>query len=284
MILDAVRWETSMRLPYLLLLSLFAVTQVFAQGGFRTIDEPEAEAEDSAALEEQTTIPRGTRVPLMLLNSISTKHAAPGDLVYLESVYPVVVDGRVVIPPGTYISGSVTQAKRPGKIKGKGELYLRFEQMILPNGVIRDLIGRVGSLDGRSPENFDREEGKIGSQSGAGRDARTVGESTAAGASIGVIAGAASGSTGMGLGLGSAAGAAAGLAGVLLTRGPEAILERGSQIDMVLDRDLDFTEEELTFENALRHPGGSPNAGPGPDPNRNRNRGGGIRSGRRFPL
>lgn len=263
------------------LLAVAMTAPLLAQGGFRTIDEPPAE--DPAALEEMRTIPRGTRVPLMLLNSISTKHAAPGDLVYLESVYPVVVDGRVAIPPGTYISGSVTQSKRPGKVKGKGELYLRFEQMILPNGVIRDLIGRVGSLDGRSPESFDREEGKIGSEGGAGRDARTVGESTAAGASIGVIAGAASGSTGMGLGIGSAAGAAAGLAGVLLTRGPEAILERGSQIDMVLDRDLDFTEDELTFDNALRHPGGSPNAGPGPDPNRNRQGNGGIR-GRRFPL
>ena len=262
----------------LLFLAFALAAPAFPQGGFRTTDE--APLEDPSTETDPTTVPRGTRVPLMLLNSVSTKHAAPGDLVYLESVYPVVVDGRVVIPPGTYISGSVTQAKRSGKVKGKGELYLRFEQMILPNGVIRDLVGRVGSLDGRSPENFDREEGKIQSQGGAGRDARTVGETTAAGASIGVIAGAASGSTGMGLGLGSAAGAAAGLAGVLLSRGPEAILERGSQIDMVLDRDLDFTEEELTFENALRSPGGSPSAGPGPDPNRNRSN----RSGRRFPL
>ncbi|MBI1358292.1 MAG: hypothetical protein GC160_28490 [Acidobacteria bacterium] len=229
-------------------------------------------------------IPRGTRVPLMLLNSVSTKHAAPGDLVYLESVYPVVVAGRVVIPPGTYVSGSVTRSKRPGKVKGKGELYLRFEQMILPNGVIRDLVGRVGALDGRSPESFDREEGRIQSEGSAGRDARTVGESTAAGASIGVIAGAASGSTGMGLGIGSAAGAAAGLAGVLLTRGPDAILERGAQLDMVLDRDLGFTEDELTFENALRSPGGTSNIGPGPDPNRNRRNQSNGRFGRRFPL
>lgn len=268
-----------MRLLTVLLLAVLTATAGFSQGGFRTVDpEPEDLSTDS----DFTTVPRGTRVPLMMLNSVSTKHAAPGDLVYLESVYPVVVEGRIVIPPGTYISGSVTQAKRPGKVKGKGELYLRFEQMILPNGVIRDLVGRVGSLDGRSPENFDREEGKIESQGGAGGDARTVGESTAAGASIGVIAGAANGSTGMGLGLGSAAGAAAGLAGVLLTRGPDAILERGAQIDMVLDRDLEFTEEELTFENALRNPGGRPAAGPGPDPNRNRNRN--NRGVRRFPL
>jgi type IV secretion system protein VirB10 len=108
--------------------------------------------------------PRGTRVPLAFVNSVSTKNAAPGDRIYLISVYPVVVDGRILIPPGTYVSGSVTSSKRPGRVKGKGELYLRFEQMILPNGVIRDLVGRVGALDGRSPEGLDREEGKITSE------------------------------------------------------------------------------------------------------------------------
>ena len=137
--------------------------------------EPKAlrEREDPSA--GSIEIPEGTRIPLVLINSISTKHAAPGDRVYLESVYPVVVDGRIVVPPGTYVSGSVTSSKRPGRVKGRGELFLRFEQMILPNGIIRDLIGRVGSLDGRSPEGFDREEGKITSESNKGSDARTVG-------------------------------------------------------------------------------------------------------------
>ena len=219
---------------------------------------------------DSITIPEGTRVPLVLINSISTKHAAPGDRIYLESVYPVVVDGRIVVPPGTYVSGSVTSAKRPGRIKGRGELFLLFEQMILPNGVIRDLTGRVGSLDGRSPEGFDREEGKITSESNKGSDARTVGETTAAGTSIGVIAGAAGGRAGFGAGVGAAAGAAAGLAGVLLSRGPEAILEKGTQLDMVLARNLFFTEEELTFRDPLCKPGVNVEINSGPDPDRNR--------------
>jgi type IV secretion system protein VirB10 len=223
-------------------------------------------------------IPRGTRVPLVLLNSISTKHASPGDLVYLESVFPVIVEGRILIPPGTYVSGSVTSVKRTGRVKGRGELYLRFDQMILPNGTIRDLTGRVGSMDGRSPEDFDREEGQIKAEGSKGEDGRSVGETTAAGASIGAIAGAAGGRTGMGLGIGAAAGVAAGLIGVLTSRGPEAILEKGTQLDMVLDRDLEFTETEVTFQDPLRGP--MRDAGPGPDPNRNhRQRGYG-----RFPL
>ena len=195
-------------------------------------------------------------------------------------MYPVPVDGRIVIPPGTYVSGTVTSVKRPGRVKGRGELFLRFEQLILPNGTIRDLVGRVGALDGRSPEDFDREEGKVTSESNKGGDARSVGEATAAGASIGVIAGAAGGKAGLGLGVGAAAGAAAGLIGVLASRGPEAILEKGTQLDMVLDRDLFFTEEEVTFENVMPRPAANVNIEGGPDPNRNnRNR----RLGR-FPL
>ncbi len=153
--------------------------------------------------------------------------------------------------------------------------------MILPNGTIRDLTGRVGALDGSSPEDLDREEGKISAESSKGGDTRTVAETTAAGASIGVIAGAAGGRTGLGAGVGAAAGAAAGLIGVLASRGPEAILEKGTQLDMVLDRELHFTDQELTFDDALGRAGGRINPGPGPDPNRNRNSG---RSGRLSPF
>ncbi len=229
--------------------------------------------------EANIKLPANTRIPLILINSISSKHAREGDKVYLESVYPVVVEGRILVPVGTYVSGSVTGLKRTGRVKGRGELYLRFEQMILPNGVIRSLVGRVGAMDGRSPEDFDREEGKIGAAGDKLGDAGDVAQTTAAGASIGTIAGAASGNVGRGLGIGAAAGAAAGLARVLLTRGPEAVLERGAQLDMTLDRDLYFTEREVTFEDPLHRPRTS--YGAGPDPARNRRQGGGVG---RYPL
>lgn len=241
--------------------------------------EPAELTERPAPPEEgQVLIPIGTRVPLTLLNSVSTKHANPDDLVYLESVYPVVVDGRIVIPPGTYVSGRVTSLKRPGRVKGKGEIYVRFEQMILPNGVIRDLTGRIGALDGRAPEGFDQEEGQVTSEGGKGDDARKVGEAATTGASIGVIAGALGNSPGAGLGIGAAAGAAAGLIGVLASRGPDAILEKGSQLDMVLDHGMVFEEADLEFDDPLGARRSRDNS-PGPDPNRNR---GG--SGRRYPL
>ncbi|MCS7314828.1 MAG: hypothetical protein RMI94_06560 [Bryobacterales bacterium] len=213
--------------------------------GWRSVEEKEA---------GKYVLEPGTRVPLSLINSVSTKHSAEGDRVYLETVFPILVNGRVVIPPGSYVAGTITQVKRPGRIKGRGELFLRFDSLTLPNGVTREFRARVGGLDGRGAEELDRTEGKVLSEGNKSGDARTVGEAAAAGASVGVIAGHAAGRTGMGAGIGAAAGAAAGVMGVLLTRGPDAVLAKGSTIEMVLDRPLVFSEEELDFSQAAWRP------------------------------
>jgi type IV secretion system protein VirB10 len=231
---------------------LWAACVVSAQSA--TEEKPEQgwrEAQSAKPDAAQFRIESGTRIPLALINSVSTKHSAEGDRVYLETVFPILANGRVVIPPGSYVAGTITQVKRPGKVKGRGELYLRFDSLTLPNGVTRDFRARVGSLDGRSSEELDRGEGKIKSEGNKSGDARSVGEATAAGASVGVIAGAAAGRAGMGAGVGAAAGAAAGMLGVLLSRGPEAVLARGTTIEMVLDRPLSFEESEINFSGAM---------------------------------
>ncbi len=209
-----------------------------ADPGWRQVSEPKAGA---------YVVEPGTRIPLSLINSISTKHSAPGDRVYLETAFPIVIQGRVVIPPGSYVAGTVTEVKRPGRVKGRGELHVRFDSLTLPNGVTRDFRARIGGLDGRGSEELDRREGAVRSEGNKGGDARTVGEATAAGASVGVIAGHAAGRGGLGAGVGAAAGAAAGLAGVLLSRGPDAVLAKGSTVEMVLDRSVTFQEDELDF-------------------------------------
>ena len=150
-------------------------------------------------------------------------------------------DGRIVIPPGSYVTGTVTQVKRAGKIKGKAELYVRFDSLMLPNGVTRDFRAGLGAMDGSNPGKVDRTEGKVQSDGNKGGDTMKVGEAAAYGTMIGGVAA----RTATGAGIGAAAGAAAGLAGVLLTRGPDAILERGSTVEMVLDRSLKFSEEEI---------------------------------------
>ncbi|MGB9606556.1 MAG: hypothetical protein ACPL88_11840, partial [Bryobacteraceae bacterium] len=191
----------------------------------KATESMQSQASGWRSVEETTqgkyVVEPGTRVPLSLINSVSTKNSAEGDRVYLETVFPILVNGRVVIPPGSYVAGTITQIKRPGRVKGRGELFLRFDSLTLPNGVTRDFRARIGGLDGRGNEQLDRTEGKVIGEGNKGGDAHTVGEAAAAGASVGVIAGHAAGRTGMGAGIGAAAGAAAGMMGVLLTRGPD---------------------------------------------------------------
>ena len=189
----------------------------------------------------------GTKVPLSLINTISTKHSAAGDRVYLETSFPVLAGGRIVIPVGSYVAGTVTLVKKPGRAKGRGELYVRFDSLTLPNGATRDFHARIGGVDGQTDGVLDKSEGKVMSEGNKAGDVRTVAETAGAGATIGAIAGNAAGHAGMGAGIGAAAGAAAGLIGVLVTRGPDAVLSRGTIVEMVLDRSISFNESELNF-------------------------------------
>src|SRR5579863_6714474 len=208
----------------------------------------------------------GAKVPLSLINSVSTKHSVEGDRVYMETVFPILVNGKIVIPPGSYVAGTVTLIKRPGRVKGRGELYVRFDSLTLPNGVTRDFRARMGSLDGRAPETLDKSEGKVKGEGDKGGDAKTIGEGAGIGATVGGLAGAAAGHAGMGAGLGAAAGATAGLIGVLLTRGPDAVLAKGTTMEMVLDRSLEFSTTDIDFRNAM--PRAQSSDGPGPQPSR----------------
>ncbi|MCC6591374.1 MAG: hypothetical protein IT168_32105 [Bryobacterales bacterium] len=190
-------------------------------------------------------VERGSKLPLALVSSVSTRTANPGDRIYLKTVYPVAISGRIVIPPGSHVNGTVTEVKRPGRVKGQGELFIRFDSLLLNNGVTRDFRARVGSAEGQSSDKLARQEGRIGGGGNKSGDARTVGQTTAAGAGIGGVAGSIGGRAGMGAGIGAAAGAVAGLAGVLGSRGPEAQLPAGTIVEMVLDRDLTFSADEL---------------------------------------
>jgi type IV secretion system protein VirB10 len=259
--------------PSLIAVICFGFTSAFGQTG------PAAKTgapETPAAYTVQT----GTHVPLGLINSVSTKHSAAGDRIYLETVFPIVIDSHIVIPPGSYVIGTVTQVKRPGRVKGRAELYVRFDSLTLPNGVTRDFRSRLGSIDARGDEHLDKKEGMVQGDSNKAGDARTVGEIAASGASIGAIAGAAEGHAGMGAGIGAAAGAAVGLAGVLLSRGPDAVLAKGSTIEMVLDRPLTFGANEVNFASTPGSGHFSDGAGPVPT---NKN-GGLLGDTRRLPY
>lgn len=190
----------------------------------------------------QIEVPAGTHIPLVLHNAISTRSARPGDPVYFETLFPVMLDGKVVIPAGSYVSGEITESKRPGRVKGRGELMMKLTTLILPNAYMVNL-NAVPSNAGTGGNETTDNEGKITADSDKGHDIGTIAKTTAAGAGIGGLAT----QSGRGVGIGAGVGAAAGLLAVLLTRGPEAELPRGSTVEAVIDRSIYLDAEKVQF-------------------------------------
>ena len=189
----------------------------------------------------RVTVPAGTRVAVVLENGISTRTAKPGDSVYFRTSFPITQSNRIIVPVGSYLRGELVESKRPGRVKGRGEFRMRLNTLIFPNGYTVDLNAAPRSGDTGGKESMDS-EGKITGPGGKGKDAGTVAEGTITGAGIGAIA---SGAKGAGIGAGI--GALAGLGAVLLTRGPEAELRRGSVLDIVLEHELALDGNLIQF-------------------------------------
>jgi hypothetical protein len=195
----------------------------------------------SQSSSEQIRIPAGTRVAVVLENGISTRGAKPGDSVYFRTSFPITQNNHIIIPVGSYLRGELTESKRPGKVKGRGEFRMHLDTLIFPNGYTVDLNATPRSADSGGKETMDS-EGKVIGAGGKGKDVQTIAETTATGAGIGAIA-----DGGKGLGIGAGVGAAAGLAAILLTRGPEAELPRGSTLDVVLEHELALDSNQIRY-------------------------------------
>jgi hypothetical protein len=254
-----------MRLPFAPLCFVFAVTPLMAQN--EPIVRPVAPVTPPSSVTPVSpqvgglktrpdaqpgvfSVAPGTRILLSMINSVSTKQAQIGDRIYLETAFPVLTGNKIVIPQGSWVTGTVTEVKRPGRVAGKGQLQVRFDSLTLPNGVSRDFRADLGAIDARDDQTLKREDSKITGPGDKKGDVGTVVGTTTAGTVIGSGVGAAAGNVARGAGIGAGAGAAAGLLGVLLTRGPDATLSKGSTVEMVLDRSLSYQESELDFSNA----------------------------------
>jgi hypothetical protein len=156
-------------------------------------------------------------------------------MVYFRTASPIIVNSRVVVAPNAYAQGTVTIVKRPGRVSGRGELGLRLDTLALVSGRVFQFSGVVASADAEGTgQKASKEEGIVRQGPDTGRDAVTVTSRGAQGAAIGAIVD----RSVRGAGIGGGAGAAAGLAQVLITRGRDVDLRRGSTIDVVLDRPL----------------------------------------------
>lgn len=183
---------------------------------------------------ELVTIPAGTHLLMRLTSPLHTTSSTPGSGVYLETVFPVVAGDRVAIPEHTRVMGVVADERRPGRVRGRGRMRLRFTQLILPDDHELAIAGNLQSLPGSSKNRSVNNEGTIEPVDQIDADVYTVAKTTGAG----VFAGAVSLAGPAGIGYGALIGGGLGLAKVLFTRGDEISLPVGTRVEMVLQHPL----------------------------------------------
>jgi len=184
-------------------------------------------------------VPANTTIPVSLRNTISSRTAYVGQAIYCQTVYPIAVSDRIVIPVGSYVKGAVTQVVRAGRVKGTAKIGLRFESITLRSGVTRPLRATLSGYGGNGAQGFSRDEGKIDGESSKKENVERIASTGVQGALIGAIAG-----RGKGAGIGAGSGGGAGLIWVLATRGKEIVLQPGTSLELQLTAPLTLERVE----------------------------------------
>jgi hypothetical protein len=198
------------------------------------------------------TIPAGTKIPLSLMQAISTKNAREGDAVYAQTAFPFVVDDRVIVPAGSYIQGKIAHVERAGHGHGRAEILMHFTSMIYPSGYTVMLPGSVENTPGADNKSVKDEEGTIQQDSDTGKKV----EDAAKGGTYGTLGGATAGglATGglNGARVGAGIGAAAGIGWALLKRGNDVRLEVGTSIEMEIQRPITVDASRIAVAKVVR--------------------------------
>jgi hypothetical protein len=231
-------WEERMRTSLFVLTFVLGSLGAFAQ-------EPQNGNRSLEPAETKVVLSPGTHILLVVKSPISTRSARDGDGVYLESAFPVVAGGRVVVPEGTAFQGTVRKSQRSGKLKGRATLLLRIDRMIYRSGYVVEFNSTVQSTPGTDGQRVANDEGTIEADSTRGKDAVLATAAGLAGgyagAGTGALVGAlANGSPRIGGAIGGGAGLAMGLIAVLAMRGREVQLEPGSNAEIVLQSPIEI--------------------------------------------
>jgi hypothetical protein len=183
-----------------------------------------------------------TEIFIELLRSINSRTARQGDRFASTVQVPVTQDDKIVIPPGSYILGHVIESEGAGHLKGKGQLLLGFDTVILPDGTTREIRAALQNADKYSADPAN-EQGRI---EAPGEQGKEVATGAAKGAATGVITGATigvfRGQTLRGAGIGALTGAAAGALLGLLNRGEDVELPKGSGLTIQIQEDIEFVK------------------------------------------
>jgi hypothetical protein len=191
-------------------------------------------------------VPNKTDLFITLQRTLNSKTVTTGDKFSAQVDVPVTVDDQIVLPVGSYVIGHVLWKKDAGRLKGKAQLMLAFDTVILPNGTTRKMRAAVSSADGYKTNPEDEEGGLKAEGSQGAEVAASAGKWAVPGAITGVTGGIINGTTLKGAGVGAAVGAAGGALLELFKRGEAIELPKGSTLTIQLQEDLIFVKPEKT--------------------------------------
>jgi hypothetical protein len=177
----------------------------------RPVDFP---AEPPRRAFEELVLPASSVIGLQVETALSSERARLEDRVDARVTRDVLVNGRVAIPAGSRVLGSVTLVDRGGKVKGAARLGIRFHTLVLADGSEVALNTEPFYRDGDSP---------------AGDSAKKIGGATAVGAILGGILGGGKGAV-----IGGATGAAGGTAAAMAGDRNAAVVAAGSIVTVHL--------------------------------------------------
>ncbi len=182
-------------------------------------------------------VPAGTKIPVALKQAISTKSAREGDVVYAETTFPFVQDGKVLIPAGTYLQGQIVHAQRPGRVHGRAEVLIHFTSLVYPNGYTVPLPGAIDKVPGTEKTLVKDPEGTVQQDSQTGQKVAATANTSVNTAVKGAVLGGlpvGSNAAAIGAGVGGAVGAAI----AFLTRGADVRLDPRTTVEMVIQRPI----------------------------------------------
>lgn len=79
-------------------------------------------------------VPSGTLVPLVVMRPVRMESAKAQDALYAQTSYPVAIGGRMAIPAGTFVEGTIVSLTRPTRKVSESSLRVQFTKLVFANG------------------------------------------------------------------------------------------------------------------------------------------------------
>jgi hypothetical protein len=180
----------------------------------------------------QLIVPANTTAGLELRSIVNSRTAHAGQMIYCTTTYPIAAADRAVIPAGTFVRGRITRVVVPKRFKGRAEIAMRFDQIVLPNGTIRPIDAELVGISGTGPEAYSEHDEAIVGQGSKSKDLAGVLKSAAEWSTVGSLSAVNSGDSALVGGVLGAAGGVVKFADVFLSRADAIVLVPGTNLEI----------------------------------------------------